>query len=388
MVPLKRICVLGGGIGGLSMAAALLRCGFPVDVYEQSDALREAGAGVGLWSNALASLDALGAGAAVRNGSLPLRVLAGARPDGTSLSRISLDEFGPEFAEAACRIVLRSTLLAALARCVPAQHVHLTRRAVRVEAEGATARVFFESGESCEADLVIGADGLHSVVRPALVGRDAIRYSGQTCFRGIAPIVVADLDTLREIQGPGQRAAVHPVNENTVYWWVAYNAPGNAPVPVQERHSHLLKRCAGWPVDLEKAIRATPQEAILHNDLVDRAPIRRYARGPLALMGDAAHPTTPNLGQGANMAIDDAIALARALHQENCLEDAWGRYHQERLDRTRLIVKRSWNFGKLCRWHSRVAVAMREFMVSATPKSTMRSMLRWQILESVGGLPT
>src|SRR6185437_16206559 len=199
---------------------------------------------------------------------------------------------------------------------------------------------------------------------------------------------VAELDTLREIQGPGQRAAVHPVNENTVYWWVAYNAPANTPVPVEERHALLLKRCAGWPFILEQAIRGTPEEAILHNDLVDRAPIQRYARGPLALMGDAAHPTTPNLGQGANMAIDDAIVLARALHQERSLDDAWARYHRERLERTQLIVKRSWGFGRLCRWRSPVAVALRELMVRATPKSTMRSMLAWQILDSVGGLPS
>src|SRR5206468_9286812 len=111
--------------------------------------------------------------------------------------------------------------------------------------------------------------------------------------------------------------------------------------PPERRKTLLLERSADWPFALPEAIAATQDGGILQNDLVDRPPARRYARGRLALLGDAAHPTTPNLGQGANMAIDDAIALARALRDESSLPAALARYERDRMERTRLIVKRS-----------------------------------------------
>jgi 2-polyprenyl-6-methoxyphenol hydroxylase-like FAD-dependent oxidoreductase len=131
---------------------------------------------------------------------------------------------------------------------------------------------------------------------------------------------------------------------------------------------------------------ATPTEDILHNDLVDRAPAKVYAKGRVVLVGDAAHPTTPNLGQGANMAVDDGIALARALRDEADVSAAFERYQRERLPRTRLVVERSWSFGRMCTWDSAVGVWLRERMVGLTPDRVMRNMLRWQILDSVGPL--
>ncbi len=386
MAQIGRIVVVGGGIGGLSTAIALDKAGFQVDVFEQSPALREGGAGVGLWSNAMASLDQLGVGAELRRDRLPLRVVAGANPRGTTLSWLALDDWGPEFADAACFIVLRPTLLAALARRVPAARVHTDRRIERIEPGDAAVTLHCSDGRSERADLVIGADGLHSVARPHVVGVSALRYSGQTCFRGVARVAPSEPGVLREVQGRGQRGSVCPVSADTVYWWTAFNAPADRILPANERKAALLARYAEWPFGLPQAIAATPDDAILQNDLVDRAPVARYVAGRVALIGDAAHPTTPNLGQGANMAIDDAVALARALRDEPTPAAALARYERERLPRTRQIVQRSWSFGRLCRWQSPPAVALREAMLRMTPPSVMRNMLRWQILEGVGAL--
>lgn len=380
-----RILILGGGIGGLSAAIALRHVGFDVEVYEQSPELREVGAGVGLWSNAMASLDELGVGEAVRSGSTPLRIMAGTNWRGQTLSRCDLDTLGPEFASAACFVVLRPRLLAALAARLPASAIHVGRRALGVTSDHERASVSFE-GEGVESgDLVIGADGLHSVARASVVGSDAIRYSGQTCFRGVARVRV-EARALGEIQGRGQRGAVCPIDSETVYWWVAYNAPLGSIVDREARREHLLDRYRGWPSTLERAIAATPSDAILQNDLVDRAPAGRYARGRVVLLGDAAHPTTPNLGQGANMAIDDAIALARALRDEADVPRALARYERERLPRTRRIVQQSWDFGRMCTWRSAPAVWLRERMFRLTPRAALRRVLRSQILESVGRL--
>ena len=386
MARVGRILIVGGGIAGLSAAAALRRAGLHAEVFEQAPSLREVGAGVGLWSNAMASLDQIGAGAAVRAGSSPIRIVAGAGAAGNTITSLDLDELGAEFASAACFVVKRRALLSALADCLPKDIIHTNRRVIRVEpgAEGVSLHL---EGEHVEAgDLLVGADGLHSVVRPVVVGDDVLRYSGQTCFRGLARVAVQRPHVMREVQGRGQRGSVCPIDDETVYWWVAHNSPPNALLAREARKPYLLQRYAGWPFGIGAAIDATPSDAILQNDLVDRKPIKTYASGRLVLIGDAAHPTTPNLGQGANMAIDDAIVLARSLRDESSITEGLQRYERERLPRTRLIVERSWSFGRMCLWDSALAVAVRELLVCATPSRVLRDMLRWQVLETVGPL--
>ena len=191
MASVRRVLIAGAGIGGLAAAAALRKVGIEADVYEQADELREVGAGVGLWANALGSLDQLGAGDEIRAATMPLRIFTTARPDGRVIRTIRLDDLGPEFAESACRVVARPVLLAALARLVAPDHVHTGSRVVAAESAGAAVHVRMVNGWTQEADLLIGADGLHSMVRLLVVGRDKIRYAGQTCFRGLATADVA-----------------------------------------------------------------------------------------------------------------------------------------------------------------------------------------------------
>jgi 2-polyprenyl-6-methoxyphenol hydroxylase-like FAD-dependent oxidoreductase len=386
MAHVGRILILGGGIAGLSAAAALRVAGLHFEVFEQAPELREVGAGVGLWSNAMESLDQLGVGDEVRRRTRPLRIAAGANPQGRTLSLFKLDDLGPDFATAACFVVLRPALLAELARRLPRETVHTGFRAIRVEATDDRVRVHFDGGRVEEGNLLVGADGLNSVARGHVVGQDAIRYSGQTCFRGVAKMSPPEPGVIREVQGRGQRGSVCPVDEETVYWWVAHNSKKDRIVPQEARKAFLLERYRAWPFGLPEAIAATPGDAILQNDLVDRAPMGGYAQGRVVLTGDAAHPTTPNLGQGANMAVDDAIVLARALRDESSISAALERYQQERLPRTRLVVQRSWSFGRMCTWDSALGVWLREAMVGLTPERVMRNMLRWQILESVGRL--
>jgi 2-polyprenyl-6-methoxyphenol hydroxylase-like FAD-dependent oxidoreductase len=176
------------------------------------------------------------------------------------------------------------------------------------------------------------------------------------------------------------------VDAETVYWWTALNAPGGEILPQKKRKAFLLWRYRGWPFGLPEAIAATAEDVILQNDLVDRPPSDRYVKGRVALLGDAAHPTTPNLGQGANMAIDDAIVMARCLREAGSVEEGLAWYQKQRLGRTRQIVERSWAYGRMCLWTSPIAVALRERMVRWTPERIMRRTLRWQILESVGDL--
>lgn len=386
MAQVGRVLIVGGGIGGLATGAALLLAGFDVVVFEQNHELREAGAGVGLWSNAMSSLDQLGAGHMVRKSCMPLRTLAGSNAHGKTLNLVNLDDLGPEFASAACSVVLRPVLLAALAERVPQSSIRTNARALSIEAMPDRVQLHLHDGRIEEGDLLIGADGLYSIVRPLVAGPDSVRYSGQTCFRGIAQIRPDEPGVMREVQGAGQRGSVCPVDDQTAYWWTALNAPCGAILPPVDRKTFLLERYKGWPYGIEAAIASTPAASILQNDLFDRPPASTYTRRRLVLVGDAAHPTTPNLGQGANMAIDDGIVLARCLRNSPTIEGALQEYQRERLPRTRMVVQRSWSYGRMCVWKSPFAVWLRETSVRLTPGAVLKRMLSEQILESVGTL--
>ena len=162
-------------------------------------------------------------------------------------------------------------------------------------------------------DLLVGADGLHSVVRRHVLGDGPPRYAGETIFRGIADLALPRPEICRELFGAGRRAAYYELGGGRVYWWATAPLPAGTEVPRAGRRAYLLEAFAGWAFDLPDVLAATPDDRILQNDIYDRPPARRWHRGRVVLLGDAAHPTTPNLGQGACMAIEDAVVLARAL---------------------------------------------------------------------------
>lgn len=382
----KHILIVGGGIGGMALAAALHTVGIGAAVYEQAPEITEVGAGIGLWSNALYSLEQIGAAEQIRQTCVPITKGEIANDRGQVLSGFDFTHFGSEPIPAVCHIVPRPQLLAAIADRVPKQWVHTGHRCIEVKQDNQEVQVRFANGHTAQGTLLVGADGLHSVVRQTIIQNDQLRYSGQTCFRGIAHVAPPDHSVVREVNGSGKRCAVCPITKDMVYWWTALNAPAEALLPQAERQPFLLREYKGWPWGIAESIAATPSDHILQNDLYDRPPLTRWSYGRMTLLGDAAHPTTPNLGQGANMAIDDAIVLARALSNHAVVTDALRAYEATRLPRTTMIVHRSWRFGALTRWQHPVAVKLREWMVRLTPRSILEAELRRQILETVGPL--
>jgi 2-polyprenyl-6-methoxyphenol hydroxylase-like FAD-dependent oxidoreductase len=383
-----RVVIVGGGIGGLACAAALRRVGLTdIVVLEQAPALREVGAGVALWPNAMKTMDALGAGDAIRACTGTLRVARLSNAAGATLSALDVEEVAPGLGEAARpRLVHRRDLLAALAAQVPPEAVRVGAHVGGIGVDGdGNPVVRLASGEALVADIVVGADGIHSVVRPHVV-QDTPRYSGQTCFRGIAEHTDREPLVIEEIQGQALRCAVCPIDDRRVYWWTCENAASDWLVPQGERRTHLLKRFAGFPRRFLAALEHTDEAVILQNPLFDRVPMQTYAKGRVVLLGDAAHPTTPNLGQGANMAIDDALVLARALKQHTRVEDAFVDYERQRVGRTNRIVTTSWRFGRAAGVDSALFTTLREWSIRLTPKAILAAEVRSNIVESVGTL--
>ena len=377
------IAIIGAGIGGLTCAAALRCAGLPVHVFERAPALGEVGAGLGLWSSAVRALRGLGIGEALWARSVPMRRGEMASWRGRVLHRTDVGAITDALG-APSYIVHRADLHAAIAAAVPVDAITLgaTCRGIAADADGVT--VDLAERPPVRARLVIGADGLNSVVRAALWGNAPPRYSGETCYRGVARVAVADLHTLREVQGPAQRASVCVLDRERVYWWAAFPAPEGERATPAEEHRVLRQRYRAWPFGVAEAIEATAADAILRNDLSDRPPIPRWSRGRVTLIGDAAHPTTPNLGQGAVMAIEDGVVLARMLVSHGDLAAALDAYEDERAARCNRIVNMSLGFGRIAQWRHPLAVRAREFAASHVPGWVIERTLRDQIAYDAG----
>jgi salicylate hydroxylase len=336
------IAIIGGGIGGLAAAAFLHRAGLPVTVYEQAAQLREVGAGVVVAPNAARLLRALRVldGFAERAVVLETGWEFRRWQDGSVLSAEDLATRCEALFGERTYTAHRADLLDAVRRAVPAASVRLGKRCVALSQDGPRHTLRFADGASAEADVVIGADGIHSMVRVALTEPVPPAYSGLCAFRALVPADEAPEFARRPAQtlwlGPGHHLVHYPVSAGKFVNLVAFAPAGNytteswtATATVGE----LLAEFAGWDERLIALLRAagTPGRWAL----LDRAPLTRWSGGTVTLLGDAAHPMFPFFGQGAAQAIEDAAALARCLAAD--LADpaaALRRYESLRLPRT------------------------------------------------------
>ena len=353
--------IIGSGIGGLASAVALARRSWQVEVLERAPEFTEVGAGLSIWANGLRALDALGVGEPVRQhaaleGQGGIQDAAGrwlARTDQAEVTR----RYGPT------AMIHRADLLAVLCAAVPAEAL---RGGVTVTGVRPDGTVVHSGGES-RADLVVGADGIHSVTRTS-VWPDAPppRYAGYTAWRMITPPVPVG-ETV-ESWGAGERFGYVPLADGRVYCFATANAPEGAD---GGGLAGLRRRFAGWHDPIPALLEAADPGAVLHDDLYELPPLAAYTSGRVALVGDAAHAMTPNLGQGACQALEDAVVLAKTVDGPSGL-DAYDRLRRPRAQK---IALRSLWIGVAAQWASPAAVTVRNTALRLLPgKSLVRSL--------------
>jgi 2-polyprenyl-6-methoxyphenol hydroxylase-like FAD-dependent oxidoreductase len=381
-IEIMRIVVAGGGIGGLTAAIALSRIGVDVHLYEQATEFREAGAGIGIAENALRALDVLSLRHAMESGSI--RALQGGlrAADGRFLLSIPADDVSARIGTIA--VVHRAELLNLLVANMDPQRLHLGRRCTGFtqDREGITLR--FDDGASARGDGLIAADGLRSAIRTTIIGRPQVRYAGYTAWRAIVDFPNHPDLALGETWGRGRRFGIVPMSAGRVYWFATRNAPeGQKDTPGQTRES-LMQLFAGWHQPIEALIAATREEAILRNDIYDIDPLPRFVQGRVALLGDAAHAMTPNLGQGACQAMEDAVVLAACLKKAGRIEPAFIEYEHRRMPRTAQVLLRSRRLGAVAQWQNPVLCRLRDSVMRITPKTAaarqMKALLDVEIL--------
>lgn len=361
----KPIVIIGAGIGGLATAIALRQAGFEVEIFERVNEMKEVGAGLTLWPNAVKMLYRLGLDEIVRG--YDVQEMAGGfyNQKGQLLAATSTGEIKARFGAPGIT-VHRAELQAALLKKAGPERVHLDEALVRFEQHSGGVRAFFASGREVEGSVLVGADGLHSVVRGQLFGFDKPRYSGYTAWRGV---VCRPHDQLLpgEWWGKGQRFGIVPLSKGRVYWFATKNRPESVAKAGESNRQELRDLFKDWHPLVKDLIAATPEEAILHNPIYDRKPLKSWSVGRVTLLGDAAHPMTPNMGQGACQALEDAVALAECLSRNEDIPAALGRYQEERLAHTSLVVNRSWQIGRVAQWANPLACWLRNTAVKLIP---------------------
>jgi 2-polyprenyl-6-methoxyphenol hydroxylase-like FAD-dependent oxidoreductase len=366
------VVIVGGGIGGLSAAVALRQRGFAPRVYEAAPELREVGAGIWVPPNAMQVLSRLGLAEAVAHEGRPVRVVELRDARAGLLNRTDLAYVEREFGHPTVAIH-RGRLQAVLAEAA-GDAVRRGSRCSRVAARGERVVVRFEGGVETEADVVIGADGVHSAVRESIFPGVAMRYSGQTSYRATLDYTLPpEFDAMGwEVWSARARFGLSSIGPDEVYWYAAVDAPeGGVDAPGTLRGT-LQALAAPFPAPIPALVAATDPARVTRTDLSDFAPIERWHLGRIALLGDAAHATTPNLGQGGAQAIEDAWVLADRLAAHDSPEAAFADYERIRMPKARMVVSTSWRFGKMAHLANPLARGARNLLLRLAPESVAR----------------
>ena len=319
MTALLKVAVIGGGIGGLSAAVGLRQKGFEVDVYEQAPELTEVGGGINMGPNAVRVLYRLGLREGLeREGVRPIGSHQRRWQDGRTLQRAALNPLCEHLYGAPHITIHRADLLAVIAAGFPAERVHLGHRLVGLADRGDTIEAWLDNGARIRADVLVGADGIHSAVRAALFGEEEPQFAGCVAYRGLVPVErIADLGLERGSQswvGPGAHLVHYFVSRGqflNFVGWTEHDTWNREDWTDRATIERALTAFEGWHPQVRRIIAAA--ETCFIWALFDRDPLPRWSVGRTTLLGDACHPMYPFMGQGAAQAIEDGAALAACL---------------------------------------------------------------------------
>lgn len=338
-----KVVIVGAGIGGLTAGIAMKRAGYQVEVYDRVTQLRPAGAGISLWSNGVKVLNYLGLGEKLAVIGGEMNTMEYRSHTDEPLSYIDLH---PLFEQVGQRPypVSRADLQTMLLEAFGPEDVHLGMPCVAVEQDDQSATAMFENGHRATGDVLIGADGVHSVVRAHVLGRMASRrYARYVNWNGLVPADAAlcAKDCWVIYVGESKRASMMPVGGDRFYFFFGAPMAEGTQVAPAHRRDELAGIFKGWPTAVQRLIEAIDPHATNRLEIGDIDPLERLVRGRIALLGDSAHATTPTLGQGGCQAIEGAEVLTRCLLTTNIsVPNALNRYEQARKDRTAdLILK-------------------------------------------------
>ncbi len=363
-----RAIIVGGGPGGLTAALALRQVGFDPIVFERAQADEQRGTGLTLWPNAFCALDKLGLAEAVQEVCFPMSGIAMRSWRGDFFFKLmgnrKNDFLDGHTGMTVHRPDLMAVLLTALGRSKVAFGARCT--GFQQSSEGVTA--YFGDGNEVSGELLIGADGINSVIRSQLLGQLKLLYAGYVVWRGVAVYNLEEPIGTTSM-GRGRQFGYFPMTDNRVYWFASASLPAGGTDEATGRKQQLIERFGAWHSPVPGIIKATSAEAIIRNDIYDLDPLATWGEGRVRLLGDAAHPAVPTLGQGACQAIEDAVVLAACLRQSPQVNRALADYEARRKQRTKVITLQSRRLGRMGYWKNPLACWIRNQVMKRIPPS-------------------
>lgn len=362
----KKIAIIGGGIAGLTFSLCLQNEEYECSIFEKKKAFGEIGAAISVFPNALCVMDYLGVLPEILDSSGHIQKVFIKTSKGKILSTSE-----PK-GEYPIVCIHRKDLHAILLKHSKA--TLFTNYALKniAQLENNKVEIEFENGEKKTFDAVIGADGIHSVIRKFIINDGDPLFRGYNIWRGIVETNF-DIGYGSETYGKGKRVGIVPIKKGVYGWWATCNEDflqDDQPETTKEK----LKRLFGdWHQPIPDLIENTNK--IIKNSLSDRIPVKGWTKGNVTLLGDAAHPTMPNLGQGGCMAIEGAYILAKAIEKYGITREAFERYENLQFPRSKMIVEASLQMGKMGQFSNAILCGLRDFLIKATPPSIAIKMI-------------
>ncbi|OFD80191.1 MULTISPECIES: FAD-dependent monooxygenase [Bacillus cereus group] len=362
---MNNVMIIGGGIAGLCAAISLQKIGLDVKVYDKNTEPTVAGAGIIIAPNAMQALEPYGISEQIKklgNGSDGFNLVS---EKGSILSKLTIPTCYPKMYS-----IHRKNLHQLLLSKLQEGTVERGKECVKIEQNEENAlKILFQDGSEAFGNILIAADGIHSVVRKQVTQCDGYRYAGYTCWRGVTPAHNLSLtNDFIETWGTNGRFGIVPLPNNEVYWYALINAKARdrkyTAYTTADLYSHFKNYHNPIPVILKNAYDVN----MIHRDIVDITPMKQFFDKRIVFIGDAAHALTPNLGQGACQAIEDAIILAECIKNNVHYRQAFIEYEQKRRNRIKKISNTAWNIGKMAQMESKPLIILRNQVMKHVPK--------------------
>ena len=375
MTPDCEYAIVGGGVAGLSMAIALANLKKDFLVFEQAPVLKGIGAGFGLAANAMQAFEYLGVRQEVEEIGYYTETYAVLDHKGRALIVPDAQSLSARYNQKNLT-VHRADLHRYLQGKLPTESLQLGKRLQRFERADQGLLLFFEDGTRYRCRYLIVADGVNSIARRQLAPSSEPRYSGYTCWRATIANGTIGLQRGSETWGPKGRFGMTPLVDDRIYWYACVNAAQNSHVYKNYSVRDLLHNFDNYHDPIPQILSQTKDADLLWNDIIDIKPLSRFAYGNILLIGDAAHATTPNMGQGACQALEDVAVLTDEIKQTSIVEHAFKNFEKRRLKRTKYITDTSWRIGRAAQYTHPLMIGIRNSLLRVMPAAWAQATLK------------
>ncbi|PKI21789.1 hypothetical protein CW746_10465 [Staphylococcus succinus] len=366
-----KIAIVGAGIGGLTAAALLNEQGHEVKIFEKNSQVSEVGAGIGIGGNVIEKLGKHDLAKGIKNVGQVIDTMEVLDDKNNMLSKMKLKKNTVNLT------MTRQSLIDIIKSYVPNQMIFTNHHVTDIDNGALKVTLHFETQEQEPFDLCIGADGIHAKTREVTVPNSKPIYQGYTVFRGLVEDVdIKHTNVAKEYWSKKGRVGIVPLLNNQAYWFISINAKEKDTKMQSYGKPHLQARFNHFPNEVRKILDKQSETDILLHDIYDLNPLKTFIYQRIVLLGDAAHATTPNMGQGAGQAMEDAIILANCIASYD-FDEALQRYDKLRVKHTKKVTLRSRKIGKIAQRRNHFVVAVRNAIAKMIPSKLISNQTRF-----------